>query len=239
MFENLKEKYRYAKENLNLVRYQFNYIYSPCLFGFAVLDLLVCICLLIFSQKTINALTVVLLCLFLAALVAYVVLAFITRKKEREIEAEKLKVFFEAKLLEKPSVEYVLPRADTTGVVYLTFKDKVFTIENEDYAYDDFDCALYTSNYMYQVNLIIVFTAKSKDNEVDQDDHADQEDQIDETKVKEFSLPLNLNLLSVMDKFNIHIINPDVLKFIKENHEQASKQIMKYGRIQTDFYNVN
>jgi len=199
----------------------------------------VSLCLLVFGHKGLNALILVLLFLFVSALIAYLVLAIIVKKKERLVEIEKLKVFFDAKLLDNPEVEYVLPRAESAGVVYLTFKDKLFTIDNVDYLYDNFECALYTSNYKYQVNLIIVFTAKVDENNQEMNGEQEEDSSENDNKVKEFSLPLNLNLLSVMNKFNLQLINPDVLKFIKENPKIATKQIMKYGKIQTDFYNVN
>jgi len=226
MFEKIKEKYRFAKENLNDVRYKFNYILVPSILLFCVLDLIVLFVLFCFiKNNNIVIISLLMLSLLFLCLLALLVINIIVYKKEKEIEANKLITFFDAKILESPMLDYVLPRADTGGVVNLKFSKEGITIGDLQYNYSDFEVALYTSNYMFQINLVLVFSKK--------------EDLEEEVKgVKEFSLPFNLNLLSIMDKFKIDIINPDVLRFIKENPKIAANQILKYGKIQNNYYNV-
>ena len=80
---------------------------------------------------------------------------------------------------------------------------------------------------MYQVSLILLF---NRNNVGDNEDG-------NENGVTSFSLPLNLNMLSVLHKFDIDLKNPDVLKFIKDNPLIAAEQILKYGKVQDDYKN--
>ena len=61
------------------------------------------------------------------------------------------------------------------------------------------------------------------------------EQDADNNGVSRFTLPLDVNLLSILRKFKIEIKNPDVLSFIKEQPEEASRQILNYGKLQDDY----
>jgi hypothetical protein len=80
-------------------------------------------------------------------------------------------------------------RKTVSGLVKILFPDLKFSkegiqIDNLKYSYDGFECALFTSNYLNLVNLVIVFSRTVQ---------GDNEDG-DEQGVTQFSLPLNLNL---------------------------------------------
>ena len=228
MFDKIRERLRFEKEVLNGIRYKYNCVFVPMMSLFIIIDLLITLIVFLSWRPSYFVLAIVLLSLLIAALVSIFIVGIVVKKKEIPIEAEKLDNFFKANLLVNPEHEYVLPRSDALGVVSLSFHDKGFKIEDLEYSYESFEYALYTSNYMNQVNLIIMFTR----NEV-----GDEEDG-DNKGVVKFSLPLDINLLSILNKYNIVIKNPDVLKFIKENSLIAAKQILKYGKIQNNYYDA-
>ena len=228
MFDRLKENYKYAKENLNDVRFRLKYVFLPMLICFNVLILLG-VLLSLLSSKNLLALIIILLLLSLSSVVLYVVYTFKVGKKEILIEAEKLEVFFSADLLSSPETAYILPKGGEEGVVDLVFSEKGLKIGELEYSYKAFDVMLFTSNFMYQVNLVIMF----KRNET-----GDMEDG-DENGVTRFTLPLNLNLLSIMHKFDIDLVNPDVLKFIKDHPQIAASQILKFGKIQDNYKEIS
>lgn len=226
MFQRLKEKYRFDKANMNYVRFKFNYVYFPLLCLVALLDLIVCFLLLTTNSSYKVVSVSVTLVVLLICLVLYILLLNLIKNKEIKIESEKLKLFFSSELLENPENEYFLPRVDEENFVKLIFTGDGIQIDDFKYSYKGFECALYTSNFLHQVSLIIMFSRT---------DIGDKEDGED-LGVSQFSLPLNINLLSVMNKYKIKIKNTDVLKFIKENPESASKQILSYGKIQDNYY---
>lgn len=223
MIDKLKEIYAFAKQNLNKSRYIYNYYVLPIFFVAGMLDLIVALILLLIDKYKLMIPSLVLFIILLVALVAIVCALPFIRKKELKEETERIESFFNSKLESNPSHEYVLPRSKNGGVVPLTFATSGIIIDSKSYTYDDFDCALFTSNYMYHANLIIVFTKK----DINQND--------DQDEVSSFSLPLDVNLLSLMDKYNIKPINADVLAFIKDNTQTAVKQILKYGKIQKNY----
>ncbi len=225
MFERIIENYKYAKANLNSIRFKQKYIFLPILLSFCILDLITCLVLLA-KVKNPTVIILVLIGVMFLSVIGYVVYEINIRKKEVVIEAKKLDDFFSSKLIENPELEYVMPRANELGIVTLQFYEKGIKIEDIEYSYDAFDCGLFTSNYLNKVNLIMVF---SRNNNGDKEDG-------EQRGVTQFSMPFNLNMLSIMDKFKIKLKNPDVLRFIKENSLIASKQILKYGKIQNDYY---
>lgn len=224
MFEGLISKYRYEKENMNKVRFRHNYIYMPVLFMAVVFDLIVMLVLLLSKTQILVPIIICLAVLF-ACFVFLIVLSVLVKKQEIEIEAEKLKFFFSSDLLSNPVCEYVLPTAESNVNVDLIFSENGIKISELEYSYDGFECSLFTSNFMHQVNLVLMFARTDK---------GDEEDGVG-LGVSQFSLPLNLNLMSLMNKFKIKIKNPDVLRFIKDYPEISAKQILTYGKIQNDY----
>lgn len=225
MFKKLREKFLFERENMNPIRFRFNYLYSLSIFGVMILSLLACLLLLAYGGGKNLVSIVATLVVFVLCWVLYVVLSFLVRKREIEEESESLKYFFSAELIRNPECEYILPRAEENSFVELNFTKDGIKIDKLKYSYEGFECSLFTSNFLRHVNLVIVFTR------TEQGDKEDGEEQ----GVTQFTLPLNLNLLSIMNKFNISLKNPDVLRFIKDNPEIASKQILKYGKIQDDY----
>lgn len=228
MIESFKENFNYAKKNVNKARFVFNYIVLPSAGLFAIVDFLLAVLFLGLEGQGYFVVGIILVCLLVAVAIALPCVIPYVRKKDIEAGIKKLKEFFDTKLLEKPEREYVLPRGNELGVVDLIFEDNGFKIDNLEYSYDAFDCALYTSNYMYTVNLIIVFKRSEIGNKEDGENKG----------VVEFSLPLDINLMTLMEKHGLKIVNPDVLTFIRENVDIAVKQILKYGKIQGNFYDV-
>lgn len=226
MIDKFLESYRYAKANYCKQRVVYNYIVLPVLLLFGFLDLLVVLLLLAINGERFLVPCVILFLLMVVFLVIYLCFQPYVKKKDTEKEIERLKTFFSEPLLASPETDYVLPRGDGGGVIDLTFSDDGYTIGTLKYSYKAFDLALYTSSYSYRANLIVVFKRNGE---------GDKEDG-DNIGVKEFSLPLDLNLLSIMNKYDLQIINPDVMKFVKENVEVAVKQIMEYGKIQENYY---
>ncbi len=222
MFDKLKEIYAYAKATMNKQRFYFNYYFLPALLIFGGLDLVcVLVMMLVDSKRLLWPSLIVFLILVVALIGGAIALPFI-KKSEIKDEAKRLDEFFDSKLVASPEHEYVLPRANEGGIVPLTFTKTGLVIDGISYSYNGFDCALFTSNYRYHANLIVVFNR----NEV-----GDQEDG-DKEGVKSFSLPLDINMLSIIDEFDIKLVNADVLAFIKDNTYLAAKQILKYGKIQ-------
>ena len=224
MFNKLKERFRFNKENLNEIRFKLKYLYLPIYIVFNLLDFILCG---VFLVKLNDPLIIVFLLLFLSLASTGVFIVYVRKVKEKEIliEAEKLKTFFSEDLMNNPVCEYVLPADDGLLCVDLTFCDDGIQIGNLKYSFDGFDCALYTSNFMYQVNLILMFSRNEKGDLEDGDNNG----------VSRFTLPLNLNLISIMNKFKLNIKNPDVLKFIKDNPILAAAQILEYGKIQHNY----
>ena len=228
MFESFKENYRFAKNNVNKTRFVFNYIVLPSAGLFGLVDFLLAVLFLGLKGTGFFVTGIVLICLLVAVAIALPCCLPYVQKKDIEANVAKLKEFFDTPLLKNPETEYVLPRGNEPGVVDMSFEEKGFKIDNLEYSYDAFDCALYTSNYMYSVNLIIVFKRTDIGNAEDGENKG----------VVEFSLPLDINLMTLMEKHNLKIVNPDVLTFIRENIETAVKQVLKYGKIQNGFYDV-
>ena len=224
MFRRLKNKFLFEKENLNRVRFNFNYIYAPIIYGVMFIDFLVCF-LLLLSRKNQTIPIVITMVVALGCVVFYLVLSSKTKKVEIHDETESIKYFFGLKLEKKPECKYVLPNAEDGSNVELFFTDKGIKVNKLEYSYDGFECALFTSNFLRHVCLVIVF-ARTK--------QGDMEDG-DANGVMQFSLPLDLNLLSIMSKFDIKLKNPDVLRFIKDNPRESAIQILKYGKIQEDY----
>ena len=228
MIEELKEKYRVAKENLLRSRYIYNYFIIPSFIAFVVLDFIAIAILLAIDSIGLIAWSV---SLFLLAIVGLVVLlCFLPYVKKQELKNEILRMeeFFKQELLEDPTCEYVMPRSDTGGIVELVFSPTGMSIGGQVYSYDGFECGMFTSNYMNRANLVVVFSRT----EVGDEEDADNEG------VLEFSLPLDINLLSILKKYNIKLVNEDVFNFVKEHTEIAVKQIIKYGKIQNNYYKV-
>ena len=228
MFENYKENLRFAKANVSKARFVYNYIVLPSMGAFAVLGFLLAVLFLGLKGLGFFIAGIILIGLLVAGAITVVCLIPYVAKKDVEHNLAKMKKFFETDLLKNPELEYVLPRGDELGVVDMTFTEKGFVIDKLEYSYDAFECALYTSNYMYSVSLIVVFKRTDVGNQEDGENKG----------VVEFSLPLDLNLMTIMEKYGLKIVNPDVLSFIRENTETAVKQILKYGKIQSNFYEV-
>jgi len=224
MFDRIKENYKYKKDNQNEIRFRLTYVVIPIYCCFNILMFLGVMLALLEAKKPL-ILTIILLFLSLASTVLFIVYYVFVKKKEVLIEAEKLKNFFSADLLKSPETEYVLPKGGEEGFVDLNFSEEGIKIGDLKYSYNAFDVALFTSNFMYQVSLIIMFSRNQTGDDEDGDDNG----------VLRFTLPLNLNLLSIMHKFDIDLKNPDVLKFIKDNPEIASEQILNYGKIQQNY----
>lgn len=225
MFKKLQEKFRYDRENMNYIRFKFNYVCFPIIFAIIILDLFAVLCLLANNEKIKATAIIMCFAIFVSCIIALLIISAVVKKKELLLEADKLRVFFKAELLKNPDCEYVLPREDTDEGVYLTFSENGIKLSDLEYSYNGFECGLYTSNYLRQISLILVFSRT---------DIGDQEDGSN-LGVKHFSLPLNLNLLSIMHKFKIKIKNADVLRFIKDNPELAAKQILNYGKVQDNY----
>ena len=228
MIETFRENMKFAKANVSKTRYVYNYIILPCFGAFSILAFLLALLFLGLKGMGFFVAGMIFIGLLVAAAITVVCLLPYVAKKDVEFNLSKMKLFFESDLLKRPEKEYVLPRGDELGVVDMSFEDKGYVIDGIEYSYDAFECALYTSNYMYTVSLIIVFKRT---------DIGNQEDG-EKKGVVEFSLPLDLNLMTIMEKHQIKIVNPDVLSFIRENTEVAVKQILKYGKIQSNFYEV-
>jgi len=226
MFDALKNKYNYAKENMNEIRFKLQYVILPIFICLNSLIFLSCL-LVLFLGKFVVVLVSILLVLSLALTIGLIVYVKYVKKQEVLIEAEKLKVFFTSNLMMSPECSYILPKSDDE-FVDLTFSETGIKIGELGYSYNAFNVGLFTSNFMNQVNLVLMFS---------RNEQGDMEDG-DENGVTRFTLPLNLNLLSILNKFNIDIKNPDVLKFIKDNPEESAKQILKYGKIQNDYKEI-
>ena len=229
MIETFKENFNYAKNNYSKARFVYNYIALPVFVAFSVIDLVSAILLVAVNMHKNFIASVVLFALLVIASIVMVSFLPYVKKKDEEKNIKEIKEFFDSELLKKPETEYFLPRGNSAGgVVKLIFEKDGYKIDDLKYSYDGFECALYTSNYLYKVNLIIVFKRNDVGNVQDGENIG----------VVEFSLPLDINLLSLMSKHNIKIVNPDVLTFIRNNNEEAVKQILKYGKVQDKFYDV-
>lgn len=228
MFENIKEKYASAKLVLNNARYKYNYVIVPSVLGGGVLCLFSALILLLINSKVLWIPAMLLVVVLVLGLISLLILIPVVRDKEANEEVERLNEFFSMKLSKNPTNEFIMPRSDNLGIVKLVFDENGYKIDGVQYSYEGFKCSIYTNNYLYHVNLVIVF----KKTEV-----GDKEDG-DNPGALEFSLPLDINLLSIMEKYGMKVSNPDVFKFIKENTLVAVKQILKYGKIQKDFYKV-
>lgn len=226
MFEELKHKYMVAKENLTKARYIFNYFLVPSYVAFLILGLLLITIFLLVDPKLLVIGCIVIFALIVLALIGVLSYLPFVKKEELKVEVQNLKDFFNQEVLVNPETTYILPRSGTNGVVDLVFLEKGMKIGGLDYTYSGFQCGLYTSNYLNKVSLIAVF---------ERTDIGDNED-LEEEGVVEFSLMFDLNLMSVFKKYNIKFVNEDVFNFIKTNPEEAVKQIMKFGRIQNDYY---
>ena len=229
MFENIKENYRFAKQHVSKARFVYNYIILPSFGGFALVGFLLAVLCLGIKTTSGFVVGIILIGILVSSAITVLCLIPYVTKKDVEYNLKKINDFFESELLKKPEFEYVLPRGNEPGVVDMAFTDKGFVIDKLEYSYDAFECALYTSNYMYSVSLVVVFKRTDVGNEEDGENKG----------VVEFSLPLDINLLTLMEKHQIKLVNPDVLTFIKENTEVAVKQILKYGKIQSNFYETN
>ena len=228
MFERFRDLYRYAKAVLNKSRFYYNYVVMPSVLAFGMVDLTVTLILLIIDSKRLLVPSIVLFGILVVALVGMLCALPIVRAREVKEEVKRLNRFFEETLLARPDFEYVLPRSDNSGTVPLTFTKENIIIDSKTYKYDDFEYALYTSNYMYHVNLVVVFSVKKEVAEKMADD-------VNEKQLQSFSLPLDLNLLSIMNAYNLKLINSDVLAFVKNDTEKAVKQILKYGKVQENY----
>lgn len=221
MFKKIKEKFQFDKQVLNKFRFNLKYIYAP-IYGFFNI-LLFTICFVLFAKE--KSIYYILALLILSFCSTAIMLIYIRRlnKKEVLIEADNIKNFFQSVLLENPSNKYDLS-LENGETVEVTLLENNICISNVIYPKNSFRCFLYTSNYMYQVNLILVF------------EHIiNNEGEGQENNGVSFSLPLNIHTLSVLKKYNIELENPDILKFIKDNPELAAAQILKYGKIQDNY----
>ncbi len=223
MFNRLKEIYSYAKENLIRPRYIYSYFFMPILYGAGILDLLVAFTMMLVNSKKLLIPSLILFGVLIVAFIVAGIINIVVKKKEIKEEAVRLEFFFNSTLEKEPILEYVLPNVENNVNIPIVFASDCIVIDKVSYPYSSFSIALFTSNYMYHANLIVLFSRK---------DDAKEEDENAKKVVKNFSLPLDINLLSIMNNFNLQLENSDVLAFIRDNPELAAKQILKYGKIQ-------
>lgn len=244
MIEKLKEFYKFANKNLNKIRFIYNYIVLPVTFIVSFILMIISFILLFINPvKFMIAGIVLFMIVLVMSIAAFLVLPFVVRSKEINIEAQHLKELFESKLFENPLTEYVLPKVDGGGIIPLVFAKTGFTLDNKSYSYDEFECGLFTSNYLYKANLVLVFSKKSEETsetEGKKSSHKEETEKINDQgsegkEIKSFSLPLDINMLSIVKNFDIKLKNADVLLFIKDYPQIASKQILRYGRIQNNY----
>lgn len=220
----IKEYYQKAKKSLSKPRFIYNFIVSPIVYGLGSIIMFVDLIMLLVAQRKLLISSLVLFGIVLVGVIVMACFRPYVFKADVKKETERLKAFFAENLLKKPTTEFVLP-SNNQGTVSLNFYEQGIQIGNIMYSYDAFECALFTSNYNYRVNLIMLF------NRTEQGDKEDGE----QMGVSRFSLPADINLLSVMNMYNIKIANGDVFAFIKDNPEEAARQILKYGRIQNNY----
>lgn len=228
MFDALKEQKEYHKKTLSDARFNYYYKIIPYFLIAIASLLLISVILILINFKKLGFVCAILFLLSILVVIAmFSVLPFV-RKKELKNEIELLKDMFAQPLLENPETEYILPRDGVGGVVSLSFDEDNIKIDKLEYSYEGFECAVCTSNYLNKINLIAVFKRTEKGDKEDGSNNG----------VMEFSLKLDTNLMSIIEKHNIRIVNQDVYNFIKGNIEVSAKQIFKYGKIQNNYYKV-
>ncbi len=221
----IKNIYVAAKRELSKPRYIFSMIATPLVYGLGTILLFVDLILLLVNKSKFFVPCLVIFGVILVAVIVMESIRPFVLKADAKREAERLRKFFDQNLLADPVTEYELPTNEHGDTTKLTFLQDGIDIGNLHYSYDGFECAIFTSNYRYRVNLVMLFNRTQK---------GDNEDG-EEKGVSRFSLPADINLLSVMNKYNIKIANGDVFAFIKEYPEEAAKQILKYGRVQNNY----
>ena len=221
MFKKIKERYIFNKQVLNKLRFRLKYIIAP-VYGFSNLALFIACFVLFAKVKSIYFILAMLIFSF-ASTIAMLIYNRFVGKKEIEMESESLKKFFSSTLLDDPQNKYDL-FLDDGEMVQVSFLENNICIDNVIYPKNSFSCSMFTSNFMCQVNLLLIFEHNNTGSKEGKENDG-----------VSFSLPLNLNTLSVLKKYNIELKNPDVLKFIKDNPELAVNQVLKYGKIQDDY----
>ncbi len=232
MFEKIKNKFLFAKENYNHIRYKLNYIALPVI---AIVDflLLVVIALLVGTLK--QRAVVPCVCIFsiiVLSLLGLMIANMLVKKQEIKLETNKLKELFNLKLSNDMVTKYVLN--SMRGEVGLEFKDEGVECSGSLFKYSDIEAGVLTSNYGYKANLIVAFKINQVESGLEQEGSVNHDSDVP----TEFTLLLDYNMLCILNKYNINIINKDVLNFIAQNTELAVKQIMKYGKIQNNYMNM-
>ena len=162
----IKNIYVAAKRELSKPRYIFSMIATPLVYGLGTILLFVDLILLLVNKSKFFVPCLVIFGVILVAVIVMESIRPFVLKADAKREAERLRKFFDQNLLADPVTEYELPTNEHGDTTKLTFLQDGIDIGNLHYSYDGFECAIFTSNYRYRVNLVMLFNRTQKgDNE--------------------------------------------------------------------------
>jgi len=225
MFNKIKNFFLKKKANMNEVRFKYQYVYGTITYGVTLLLLVVMAIFSLINAVKFAIVLAVLLGVIVVGLIVYFCFEIKVKKQEVIVEGDKLIAFFEEKTPEQLYTMYSIPT--NFGEAILEFEEDKVVLNGVKLEYKDLNCALYTSNFMHQVGLIAFFQIKR---------NVAPGTPLKTGEITAFSLRYDKNLEEIMKAHKLFFENSSVLEFMKEQPYEASKQVLKYGRVQDAYY---
>lgn len=207
------DKMNKSKKKMNRIRYSFNFTVVPIflLVGIVVLSLYL---FLILKYNDYKLLFKILCSIKIVGIIIFLI--FYNKKVNRiELQEELTKHTFDYSNLELKKY-YQLNLVDVNGTQeYITFMDGKLHMFGQTYNYDDLYFYFVSNNEYKLVNLDMkIYFSNPKD-----------------INASYMLLTLDNEMFMILDQFNIKIENEKEFNYLRNNKEDAFKQILKYSKI--------